>query len=44
LPEVVFHRAYWLVTHEDTRDMLRVKTVTDFIAAEVDAARSMFVM
>ncbi len=44
LPEVVFRRAYWLVTHEDTRDMLRVKTVTDFIAAEVDAARSMFVM
>ena len=44
LPEVSFRRAYWIVTHEDTRDMLRVKVVSDFIAAEVDAARAMFVM
>jgi DNA-binding transcriptional LysR family regulator len=44
LPELSFRRAYWIVTHEDTRDMLRVKTVTDFIAAEVDAARAAFVL
>ena len=44
LPEISFRRAYWLVTHEDTRDMMRVRIVTDFIAAQVDAARGGFVM
>ena len=42
LPATTFTRAYWIVTHEDTRDMLRVKTVADFIAGEVAGAKGLF--
>jgi DNA-binding transcriptional LysR family regulator len=42
LPDVVFQRSYWLVTHADTRDLMRVKTVSDFIMQEVRAARGLF--
>ena len=43
LPEHGFARSYWLVTHEDTRDTLRIRTVADFIAATVNAERDLFV-
>ncbi|RFB78143.1 LysR family transcriptional regulator [Methylovirgula sp. 4M-Z18] len=42
LPDVVFGRTYWLVSHADTRDLMRVKTVSDFIVQEVRAARALF--
>jgi DNA-binding transcriptional LysR family regulator len=42
LPARRFERSYWLVTHADTRDLLRVRAVADFIAAEVAAARASF--
>lgn len=43
LPERRFERTYWLVTHADTRDLMRVRAVADFIAAEVAGARGLFV-
>jgi DNA-binding transcriptional LysR family regulator len=42
LPELVFNRAYWIVTHADMRDMLRVKTVVEFIIEQVGQARHLF--
>ncbi len=42
LPDLSFKRAYWIVTHADLRDMLRVKTVVDFIAKEVADHRQEF--
>ncbi|MBK9083340.1 MAG: LysR family transcriptional regulator [Rhizobiales bacterium] len=42
LPGLRFDRTYWLVTHADTRDLLRVRATADFIAAEVAAARQLF--
>jgi DNA-binding transcriptional LysR family regulator len=42
LPEIVFERAYWMVTHADTHDLMRVRVVSDFIHAEVAAARQIF--
>ena len=42
LPDQTFRRSYWLLTHADTRDLTRVRVVSDFIAQEVQAARGMF--
>jgi DNA-binding transcriptional LysR family regulator len=42
LPEVVFRRSYWLVTHADTRDLMRVRVVGDLIVAAVAAERALF--
>lgn len=42
LPEIVFERSYWMVTHADTHDLMRVRVVSDFIHAEVAAARQIF--
>lgn len=42
LPDLVFNRAYWIVTHADLRDMLRVKTVVEFIIEQVTQARHLF--
>ncbi|MGL4240961.1 MAG: LysR substrate-binding domain-containing protein, partial [Beijerinckiaceae bacterium] len=42
LPDVSFRRSYWLVTHLDSHNALRIRTVADFIATEVAASRSLF--
>ncbi len=42
LPDLAFLRSYWLVTHEDTRETMRVRTVADFIAETVNAERDLF--
>lgn len=42
LPAIVFRRAYWLATHLDSRNALRIRTVADFIAAEAAANRALF--
>lgn len=42
LPETVFRRSYWLVSHLDSRMTSRIRAVSDFIVQSVDEARSMF--
>ena len=42
LPSLVFERSYWIVTHLDLRRLRRVRAISDFISAEVDAQRSIF--
>jgi DNA-binding transcriptional LysR family regulator len=42
LPELVFERSYWLVTHLDNRNSLRIRAVMDFIADAVQAQRGLF--
>ena len=42
LPDVSFQRSYYLVTHADTHDLMRVRTVTDFLVALVDRNRALF--
>lgn len=40
---VSLRREFWLITHSDMVSLARVRAVSDFIAAEVAAARSLFV-
>ena len=42
LPDHSFSRAYWIVTHADSKDLLRIRTIVDFITEEVKAARARF--
>jgi DNA-binding transcriptional LysR family regulator len=42
LPALSFRRSYWLVTHLDSHNALRIRTVADFIAGEVAASRRLF--
>jgi DNA-binding transcriptional LysR family regulator len=42
LPETVFERSYWLITHIDMQRLGRVRAISDFIFAEVGAHRSIF--
>jgi len=42
LPEHEVRRTYWLVTHEDTRGLARVRAVADFIAELAEAERAIF--
>lgn len=42
LPETSIQRTYWLLTHDDTRMLARVRAVADFITEEVTASRAMF--
>jgi DNA-binding transcriptional LysR family regulator len=44
LPDIKFERTYWMVTHTDTRDLTRVRTVTDFIFEEIAAAHAIFTL
>jgi DNA-binding transcriptional LysR family regulator len=44
LPERVFERSYWIVTHLDMRRISRVRAISDFIVEEVAAQRSSFRM
>lgn len=42
LPEMAVQRTYWLLTHDDTRNLARVRAVADFITEEVAASRGVF--
>ncbi|WP_196259739.1 LysR family transcriptional regulator [Pelagibacterium limicola] len=42
LPELGLTRAYWLVLHEDVRDIRRVALVADFITRQTATARAIF--
>ncbi len=42
LPDMGFERSYWLVTHLDNRNSLRIKVVADFIAEAVSGKKSLF--
>ena len=40
--EVRIERTFWLITHADLATMLRIRVTSDFIAEEVQKARSLF--
>ncbi len=40
--EIDLVRTFWLILHADLRDTARVRAVADFIAAEVEGARGLF--
>ncbi len=42
LPEIVLRRAYWLVVHEDLRQLRRIAVVADYLAGIVAADRAIF--
>jgi len=42
LPEQSATRAYWLVTHEDTRNLGRIRALADHLAKAVARDRSIF--
>jgi DNA-binding transcriptional LysR family regulator len=42
LPDVSIERAYWTTYHESARDLVRVRTVVDFLQELVAADRRMF--
>jgi len=42
LPERRATRAYWLVTHEDTRGLGRIRAVTEHLAKVVEGDRGTF--
>ncbi|MBY2914445.1 LysR family transcriptional regulator [Rhizobium leguminosarum] len=42
LPEVSIRRAYWTTYHETARDLLRVRSVADFLQELVSAERHIF--
>jgi DNA-binding transcriptional LysR family regulator len=42
LADVLFERTYWIATHADTHDLMRVRVVSDFIISEVAADRHIF--
>ncbi|KQS80898.1 LysR family transcriptional regulator [Rhizobium sp. Leaf384] len=43
LPEATIRRAYWTTYHESARDLLRVRTVVDFLQELVAAETAIFV-
>jgi DNA-binding transcriptional LysR family regulator len=43
LPERRAVRSYWIVTHEDTRGLGRIRAVHDHLAASVERDRAMFI-
>jgi DNA-binding transcriptional LysR family regulator len=42
LPDISIRRAYWTTYHESARDLVRVRTVVDFLQELVSAERRMF--
>jgi DNA-binding transcriptional LysR family regulator len=42
LPDISIHRTYWTTWHESARDLLRVKTVIDWLQNQVRQERAMF--
>ena len=43
LPETTIRRAYWTTYHESARDLVRVRTVADFLQELVTAEHRIFV-
>lgn len=43
LPETVIRRSYWTTYHETTRDLMRLRTVVEFLKELVDAEGHIFV-
>ncbi len=43
LPDIVIRRSYWTTYHETTRDLIRLRTVVDFLKELVDEERHIFV-
>ena len=43
LPELRVDRSYWIVYHESLRNIRRIKTVVDFIAAEAEREKHQFI-
>jgi DNA-binding transcriptional LysR family regulator len=42
MPDIVFERSYWIITHVDLRRLSRVRAISDFIIEEVNAQRAIF--
>ncbi|MGH1571277.1 LysR substrate-binding domain-containing protein [Methylobacterium sp. P31] len=42
LPELRLVRTYWLIAHADTRDLPRVRVVSDFLTQQAEAAGDAF--
>ena len=42
LPDISIKRAYWTTYHESARDLVRVRTVADFLQELVSEERRMF--
>jgi DNA-binding transcriptional LysR family regulator len=42
LPDISIRRAYWTTYHETARDLMRVRTVVDYLQELVCAERAMF--
>jgi DNA-binding transcriptional LysR family regulator len=42
LPEISFRRSYYLITHADTHDLMRVRTVSDYLVSLVERNRALF--
>ena len=42
LPQVVIRRSYWTTYHETTRDLVRLRTVVEFLKELVDAESGIF--
>ncbi|TDK35052.1 LysR family transcriptional regulator [Rhizobium deserti] len=42
LPDITIRRSYWTTYHETTRDLVRVKTVVNFLRELVDEERHIF--
>ncbi len=43
LPDISIQRAYWTTYHESSRDLMRIKTLVDFLNMIVHEERSIFV-
>ena len=42
LPDISIRRAYWTTYHETARDLVRVRSVVDFLQELVSAERQIF--
>lgn len=42
LPEIAFRRSYWMLSHPDTHDLRRVRTVRDFVTERTRERRREF--
>lgn len=42
LPEISFKRSYYMITHADTHDLMRVRTVSDYLVGLVERSKALF--
>ena len=42
LPDISFRRSYYLITHADSYDLMRVRTVSDYLVELVERHRTLF--